>query len=314
MQTALTAAQLYYVQNRTMEAIASELRVSRSSVSRLLTYARETGLVDIRVRSPQNAIDHVARQIAHLYGVTAHIVPMPERVSDMERLERVSVSAARLLGQVLDSSMTLGVAWGRTVGEVSRHLLPAELQDMSVVQLNGAGNSQSTGVTYITEMLHRFGSAFNAATYYLPVPAFFDDPETKQALWRERSIRHVLDMQKRMDVALFSLGAPQAEIPSQVHFGGYLEASDLKTLWRERVVGDVATVFYRDDGSYRDITLNARSSGIDLELLKAAPRRICVIAGKAKVASLRGALAAGLITDLVLDQGAAQALVADAAV
>src|SRR5690606_1421834 len=43
---ALTAAQLYYMQDQTMEVIARELGTSRSSVSRLLSFAREVGLVD----------------------------------------------------------------------------------------------------------------------------------------------------------------------------------------------------------------------------------------------------------------------------
>ena len=42
---ALHVAQLYYEQDRTMEQIAAELNVSRSSVSRLLAYAREIGPV-----------------------------------------------------------------------------------------------------------------------------------------------------------------------------------------------------------------------------------------------------------------------------
>ena len=41
---ALTAAQLYYMQDQTMEVIARELGTSRSSVSRLLSFAREVGL------------------------------------------------------------------------------------------------------------------------------------------------------------------------------------------------------------------------------------------------------------------------------
>ncbi len=49
---ALTAAQLYYMQDKTMEVIAQELGTSRSSVSRLLSFARESGLVDIRINSP----------------------------------------------------------------------------------------------------------------------------------------------------------------------------------------------------------------------------------------------------------------------
>ena len=48
--------------------------------------------------------------------------------------------------------------------------------------------------------------------YYLksrakPVPAFFDYPETKVALWRERSIQHILGIQRQADTLLFSTGA-----------------------------------------------------------------------------------------------------------
>jgi len=55
MRDALKAAQMYYLQDMTMEAIGSELRVSRSSVSRLLSMARTSGIVDIRVTSPDDA-------------------------------------------------------------------------------------------------------------------------------------------------------------------------------------------------------------------------------------------------------------------
>ena len=39
------------------------------------------------------------------------------------------------------------------------------------------------------------------------------------------------------------------------------------------------------------------------------PRRVCIVSGPSKVHSLRGALAAGLITDLIVDEGTARALV-----
>lgn len=52
LRDAWWAAQLYYLQDLTMEAIGEELKVSRSSVSRLLELARGRGIVDIRVTSP----------------------------------------------------------------------------------------------------------------------------------------------------------------------------------------------------------------------------------------------------------------------
>jgi deoxyribonucleoside regulator len=310
VEQALRAAHLYYMQDLTMEAIARELHTSRSSVSRLLSHARETGLVDIQIHSPQESAEHLSAMIRERYGVSVHLVPMPDHTSDVDRLERVAMSAARLLGRFFDSNMTLGVAWGSTMSAVSRHLVPKPLSGAEVVQLNGAGNTRTTGVVYASEILRRFGRAYGAHVQQFPVPAFFDDPETKRALWRERSMRRVLEVQGSMQVALFGLGSPFAEVPSHVYIGGYLDPEDYRSLSADGVVGDVATVFYRGDGSWNDIALNERASGPDLEQIRRAARRVCVVAGLSKLPSLRGALAARLVTDLVIDEPLARALVA----
>ena len=308
VQQALTAAHLYYMQDLTMEAIARELHTSRSSVSRLLSHARATGLVDIQIHSPAESAGRLAMVLRDRYDVAAHLVPMPDHTSDVDRLERVAMSAGRLLGRFFDSNTVLGVAWGSTISAVSRHLVPKPLTGAEVVQLNGAGNTRTTGIIYASELLRRFGGAFGAHVQQFPVPAFFDDPDTKRALWRERSMRRVLEVQERMHVALFSVGSPLSEVASHVHIGGYLEPEDYLLLERDRVVGDVATVFYREDGSSDAIELNERASGPDLGQLRRAPRRICVVAGLSKLASVRGALSAGLITDLVVDEPLARAL------
>lgn len=54
--------------------------------------------------------------------------------------------------------------------------------------MNGAGNVETSGVDYAGDILNRFGSAISAEVQHFPVPAFFDDPQTREALWRERSI------------------------------------------------------------------------------------------------------------------------------
>jgi DNA-binding transcriptional regulator LsrR (DeoR family) len=308
-RTALQAAHLYYMQDMTMDAIARELRTSRSSVSRLLSFARASGLVDIRIASPLEQPDRLADEIAERFGIVCHIVPVPDQISEVDRLERVAMSAARILGTFFDSNMVMGVAWGSTVSAVSRHLVAKQTHNSQIVQLNGAANYQTTGIGYASEILSRFGAAFGASVQQFPVPAFFDDPATKRALWRERSIRRVLAIQRRMEVALFGLGSPSAEVPSHVFAGGYLSKDDFRTLARDGVVGDVATVFYRADGSYSSLELNDRSSGPDLGQLRRVSRRVCVVSGSAKLAALQGALAARLITDLVVDEATARALV-----
>lgn len=308
VQQALTAAHLYYMQDLTMEAIARELHTSRSSVSRLLSHARATGLVDIRIQSPAETAGRLTAALHERYGVTTHLVPMPDHTGEVDRLERVAMSAGRLLGRFLDAGTTLGIAWGSTIGAVSRHLVPRPLAGVEVVQLNGAGNTRTTGIVYASEILRRFAGAYGAHVQQFPVPAFFDDPATKEALWRERSMRRVLEVQDRMDVALFSVGSPFAEVPSHVHLGGYLDPQDYRSLGEDGVVGDVATVFYRADGSWQDVELNARASGPALDRLRDVRTRVCVVAGQSKLPGLRGALAAGLVTDLVVDEPLAREL------
>lgn len=306
---ALTAAKLYYLQDMTMDAIAAELGTSRSSVSRLLAHARETGLVDIRVNSPFERAGQLEEQLRTRFRIAAHIVPMSGIVNEVERLERVALTAGRLLSQFIESNMVVGVAWGSTISMVSRSLVQKETHGTTFVQLNGAGNVQTSGLEYSSDILQRFGTAFGAQVEQFPVPAFFDDPDTRAAMWKERSTRRVLAFQAGMDIAVFGLGSPEAEVPSRVYVGGYLSRDDYRSLREDRAIGDVATVFFRADGSWKDIRLNARSTGPGLDRLRRVPRRVCVVSGTAKLGSLRAAIAAGIITDVVLDEALARLLI-----
>ncbi len=309
MQAALTAAKLYYLQDMTMDAIAAELDTSRSSVSRLLSHARDTGLVDIRINSPFERVGELEEQLRTRLRIAAHIVPMSGIVSDVERLERVGLTAGRLLSQFIESNMTVGIAWGSTISTVSRSLVQKETHGTTFVQLNGAGNIQTSGLEYSSDILQRFGAAFGAQVEQFPVPAFFDNPDTREAMWRERSTRRVLAFQSKLDIAVFGLGSPQAEVPSRVYVGGYLNRDDYRSLREDAAIGDVATVFFRADGSWKDIRLNARSTGPGLDRLRRVPRRVCVVSGTAKLGSLRAAIAAGIVTDVVLDETLARLLV-----
>lgn len=308
LERALTAAHLYYVQDRTMDAIARELDTSRSTVSRLLTHARATGIVDIRIRSPFAAPQRLEERLAERFVIAAQVVPVPDDATEVDRLQRVAVAAAHTLLDLVQDDMTVGVAWGSTTAAVSRHLVPKSVHGATFVQLNGSGNTHSTGLLYASEILSRFAAAYDGSAQQFPVPAFFDDPATKQAMWRERSTRRILDLLPAMDLVLFSTGAAGSRVPSHVYSGGYLEPADLDELDQEGVVGDVATVFYRADGSSDGIALNERATGPSLDLLRGIPRRLCIVSGVSKLASLQGALAAGIATDLIVDEATARAL------
>lgn len=108
---ALRAAQLYYLQDLTMDAIARELRTSRSTVSRLLSAARESGLVQVQIRSPLDTGPELESMIRAEYKVDVHVVPVVDTLNEAETLDRVAMQAARTIGPLVDSNAIIGVAW-----------------------------------------------------------------------------------------------------------------------------------------------------------------------------------------------------------
>lgn len=299
------AASMYYEQGLTMDAVARRLDTSRSSVSRLLTYARDSGIVTIKIAPPEAEPGSLSSEFERIFGVRTQIVPTLNVDSAATRLNSVAAVAASRFTNMVDEGMTIGVAWGNTTGAVIKHLAPQPKLGSTVVQLNGAANALDTGTLYVDSFISAIATAFNSSATHFPVPAFFDYVETKEALWRERSIRRVLRVIESCDIALFGVGAVAPTMPSHVYSGGFLKREELDAARKDGVVGDVCTVLIREDGS-TDMELNARASGPSPEQLRKIPLRLCVVSGSAKAAPLIGALRAGVATDLVIDSGAAR--------
>ena len=339
LMRAYEAASMYYVQGETMEVIAHHLRVSRSTVSRLLARARQEGVVRVTLVQPGGA-GSLEGRMTQAFGVRTHIVPVREGTTEIHRLQQVaSVAAAHMVDliealaeqagnggpQVQDPAgsggegpvqgrgsggVVVGVAWGTTMSEVSGALPSRSVPGLTVVQLNGASDPVREGPS-AGEVLSRMRLSLGARTISFPVPAFFDHVATREAMWSERSVKRVLAVTRRASLAVFGVGALDAlngALPSQVYEGGHLTARDQAVLRRQNVVGDVCTVLLRSDGSWRDVTLNARATGPTPAQLSRIPRRLCVAAGTGKARALLAALRARTATDLIVDDATARAV------
>ncbi|HLS55452.1 MAG TPA: sugar-binding transcriptional regulator [Zeimonas sp.] len=310
---AVRVARLYYYEHLTTASIADELGTSRSTVSRLLSRAHERGLVEIRIHDPARHPQGIEAQLRDRYGLrVARVVSVPETADEHDWLERVAAFAAGYLNTVIDADTVVGIAWGTTLRKVAAKLSPKQVANVDVVALNGSGTAQDIDSTFSSDIVTRFARNYGARPHAFPVPAFFDHSATRTALWRERSVRRLLDLQKRARVLVFSVGAFSGQVPSHVHTGGFLEPADLRSLRRDRVAGDIATVFFRADGSHADIALNARASGPDLALLRRAKHSICIASGTGKAAGVRAALAGGFVNTLIVDEPTARLLLRDA--
>lgn len=304
--TLLKVARMYHVQSETMEAIANQLGVSRSTVSRLLKDARDKGLVRVSIVDPDRPATRISELFERFFHVQAHLVNVRTGASGVFRLEQVARVAARLLDETVRNDDTVGIAWGTTTSAIAAQLRPRDLNGVTIVGLNGGANHSTTGLPYVGSILQRFAKAFNAYEQLFPLPAFFDNPDTRRAMWAERSTQHMLEARARTRVAVFGVGGLGSELQSHVYASNYLSEADLVEMKSHNVVGDVCTVMLREDGTWRDIAFNDRATGMTPDELRRIPKRICVVSGISKAPAVLGALRTGVATDLVIDDETAR--------
>lgn len=303
------AAELYWVHGMKVAAVARELDVSTSTVSRLLSEAKRRHIIEFTVNRQEDSALELRHHLEEEFHIHAVVVGTGEILDATRRRVAVGDAAQSQIWKMVNSDTVIGVAWGRTIESLSLQLIPKHLSGVEILQLHGFGNTLSFGENYFTQILTRFGTAYDAQVHLFPAPAIFDSSETREMMWKETSIRQMLELRRSLDLIITSVGTPYGATPSPLFSPGVLSRHDREELKREHVVGDVTSTFYRSDGSMRDLAINKRSTGLSREELLRVPTRMFIVADENKVQALTTALNAGLVTHLVIDQTTAAHLV-----
>ncbi|MFK4762261.1 sugar-binding transcriptional regulator [Microbacterium sp. ZW T5_45] len=297
-------AELYYDEDKTQDEIGALLKISRWKVGRLLTQARERGIVRIEIVHPRARRLGLERQLVEQFGIDAAVVvPAPD--GDEATLERVAQAAADFLTAMRPVPRTLGVSWGRTLRAVAEALPDGWATGVTVVQLNGGVslNRRSGGAAGLAVTIAQRASG---QVSLLPSPAILERVETKQAIESDRTVAGILEEAAHAQAFLFTAGPCDA---SSAHVdNGYLTAADVEELARRGAVGDVLGRYIDADGNIVDPRLDERTVGVDLGVLRAAERAVFVATGEAKHDIARTVVTSGLCSVFVTDENTARAL------
>lgn len=301
-ELALDAARLYYAAGLPQAEVAKQLGVSRPTVSKLLTHAKENGYVTIQIHDPRDERDALVNDLKERFNLRSVRVVRPASHTGYELLQELGSAGATRLEELVEDDMSVGISWGQTLSAVAEHLRPQNLRGMKVVQLKG-GHSHTKRNTNDVVTLTKFSRALNAEMMMLPLPVIFDNRRAKEIVVQDRHIAHMLAAGEKTDIVVFTVGDVRSE--SLLMNLGYLSDDEMRRL-QGRAVGDVCSRFYTADGEVADEEIDARTVGITVEALKSRPQRILVAGGVPKTEALRVALDMGLATDLVVDRDTAQ--------
>ena len=301
---ALKVAKLYYREGLSQNDIAESMSISRPTVSRLLSFALDSGLVRIEIGDPADDMNQLARDLERRYDLKRVIAVPTDVVAPANRLDAVGQEAARYIEGIVRDDDVIGIGWGRTVYAIGEHLAPKDVRGVTVVQVKGsASNTESNN--YAFESANAFANAFRTVPQYLPLPVIFENARTKELVERETYIRRIADMGRRADIVVFTVGTVRDT--AMLFNLGYLTAREQERLKRI-AVGDVVSRFIDAEGRIADEDIDRRTIGIQLDDLKKVEHSVLTVASGAKVCAAHAAIVAGYANTLIADADSARQL------
>ncbi|EHM53795.1 sugar-binding transcriptional regulator [Cardiobacterium valvarum] len=304
---AIEAARLYYQHNKSQHDVAEALGISRPTVSKLLQHATAAGFVRITIHDPRDDQSTLAETLRACYGLSeVRVTPTPAD-GDIAALRRsIGSAGARLLEALVRDGDSIGVEWSNSIHAMAQALQPQLRRGIDIVQLRGSETKARQGL-HEAETISLICRAFQASGQILPLPAVFDNLETKNLVERESNIRRVLERGRHCRIAVFTVGVPDQS--SVLFASGFFSQDEIRQLL-ERSVGGICARFVDKNGRICLPDLNNRTVGISLPDLRHKEQRLLIAGGESKVRAIHVALRYGYANHLVTDTVAARLLLA----
>lgn len=296
-------AREHFINDVPMVELAARTGMSRFRVARLISEAREFGVLRISVGAPQALGRDDVAELQRRYGLRdVHCVTLPDSGVDADGLrDALGREAAAYLETNVREGEVLGFASGRTLAAIPKHL--RALPQCDVVQLTGlAGPPGETAGDLV-----RTASAISGGTpSSLYVPLIASDSEAAAMLRRQTGVAETLERMGEVTRAVLAVGSWN---PVVSQLADSITADEAGGLIASGVRADIAASLFDATGG-RVPALESRTIAIPFDQLRRVPEIMVVAGGAEKHAALRAVLSAGFVTTLVTDRASALALLA----
>ena len=294
------AAWYYYFENMTQQAIADRLSISRMRVIKLLETARQTGVIQFRLRSDGVGMVEQSQALIRKYNLKdVFLIPEVDE-DDAHPNESIARAGAMYIADRLGDNACINVGYGDTLNRTLNHLATMVQNPVTCISLTG-------GVA--NYLPNTRSNVFNAKLYIMPAPLLASSPEMAAAMREETSVSEIIRMTELSAFTLVGIGALNDS--ATVFHTGVLGPTDMFYLKMNNAVGDVLCHFLDKDGNLVHTPIEDRLISTPLEQLKQMPNVIGLAAGADKIEAIRAVLRGGYLDILITDEPTANLLLKD---
>lgn len=304
----VSVARLYYDGGLSQAQIAAELNLSRSNVSRILTQARERGIVEIIIHDPEGPPvreSMLEQRLQEAFGLRDVHVVAATRASAPEATARqgAAVFAERVAGV-----SRVGVSWGQAVQSVIDQLEQQPLRPVPEVLPLVGGLSALDQLASGESVLRALASKLGARPNTLYAPAVLESAETVRSLRTESTIASVLEAAAGVELALVGIGS--VGVHSSLHIVERMKLTDAErhSFEEQQPVGDICARLVDAHGRPVGPPSEDRVLAVTFEELVAIPEVVGVAFGVEKAPGVSGVLRSGALDTVVLDEHLAREL------
>ena len=290
---------MHFEEGITQAEIAKLTKLSHAKVNRLIKQGREMGMVEIKIRSPYQALFDLESRLKELTGLEIVRITPTASANPQTILHQVGAAAASLLLETLKDDDTICITGGKGVSAVVEMLNPDRSFAVEVVPATGLVQGKHyTDVNHVaTQMADKLGGR----AFLIHAPLFADSVAEKKMLMKMKSVTDAFDRARKARVALVGIGSILAGDSSYYDLHP-TSRGDRAAIEKSGAAGELLAHLIDRSGRLCDYELNGRLVAMSPKELDAIPLTIGVAAGPNKVAPICAALRGKHLKALVLDE------------
>lgn len=303
----IKAAKLYYYGNMSQDDIAQLMEISRPKVSRLLTEARQMGIVQISVNDPSASLSLNTEKLRRHFKLE-YVSIVPTAATEEATKENIGCAASAFLNENIKENSRIGLSWGTTLSAFVRMFeAKRTAPNAKVVQLVGGTYSQSLNIDG-RELVKTLARKLECEHSILQAPLIVHNPALRELMMQEPAVMEHFRLIHTLDLAFVGVGASYYK-DSIAYRAHYIAEEEGKQLHELGLVCDICGHQLMADGTEPTTFLSNRVIGVSLAELKQVPLVIGLCAGHKKVTPLLAALRGSYLTGLIIDEVAAIELI-----
>lgn len=291
---------MYYEQECNQQEIADRLHLSRPKVSRILKQAREQGIVQITVVSPNGNFVELEHALEKKFGIKEVILVESDPGMSAGMIKRqVGSAAAKYLNRTTHEGDIIGVTWGTTLQAMVDSMQPKPIDCLHIVQaLGGVGPPEAKA--HATDISRRLSQVLNAKLTLLPAPGIVGSVQAKQVLMDDPQVKNTLNLFPRINSLYVGIGALETN-PVLNGKSEEISKSVCQEIFNSKAIGDIALRFYDSTGKEVDTTLKDLVIGVSAKEMMQIDTVVGIAGGLEKAEVIHGALKGKNINVLISD-------------